>query len=197
MNCAVHLHEFMAQKGIKDAQDRIVVVTGGLFLGASRMSGSDKQTYYKMGTSCDMADSAEEFARTLTVAGCCHGDLALAEAVGSLREFYHLVRAGVPFPRDSMGSYIGYKTDHDPYERATSAGPKTSRYMSECLEKQVRSYGIQIHDHKEVAELLTVGDGDKTRIIGVVTIDKKELSSNRYAINVYYCVNLVLAAGGP
>ncbi|MHC4619989.1 MAG: FAD-binding protein [Planctomycetota bacterium] len=197
MNCAVHLHEFMAQKGVEDAQHRIAVVTGGLSLGASRMSGSDKQTYYKMGTSCDMADSAEDFAKTLTAAGCCHGDLALAEATGSLREFYHLVRAGVPFPHDRMGSYIGYKTDHDPYERATSAGPKTSRYMSECLEKRVRSYGIQIHDRMEVAEFLTVGQGQTRRIIGVVTIDKKKLSGRDYAINVYCCRNLVLAAGGP
>ena len=112
MNCAVHLYEFMTDAGIKDAQNTIAVVTAGLGLGASRMSGSDKQTYYKIGTSRDMADSAEEFAKTLTNAGCCHHDLALAEAIGSLREFYHLVRADVPFPHDSMGSYIDYKTDN-------------------------------------------------------------------------------------
>jgi len=197
MNCAVHLYEFMTDAGIEDAQNRIAVITAGLGLGASRMSGSDKQTYYKIGTSREMADSAEEFAETLTDAGCCHGDLALAEAIGSLREFYHLVQSGVPFPHDSMGSYIGYKTDNDPYERATSAGPKTSKYMTECLEKQVRRYGIQIHDHKEVAQFLTVGDGDSKRIVGVVTIDKKKLTGDDYAINIYYCKNLVLAAGGP
>ncbi|MHC4213144.1 MAG: FAD-binding protein [Planctomycetota bacterium] len=197
MNCAVHLYEFMTEKGIEDAQDRIAVVTGGLALGASRMSGSDKQTYYKMGTSRDTADSAVEFAKSLTAAGCCHHDLALAEAIGSLREFYHLVRAEVPFPHDSMGSYIGYKTDHDPYERATSAGPKTSRFMSQCLEKQAIRYGIEIHDHKQVAQFLTVGSGDSKRIVGVITIDKKKLADDDYAITVYYCRNLVLAAGGP
>lgn len=197
MNCAVHLCEFMTDAGIEDAQNRIAVITAGLGLGASRMSGSDKQTYYKIGTSREMADSAEEFAKTLTDAGCCHGDLALAEAIGSLREFYHLVQAGVPFPHDSMGSYIGYKTDNDPYERATSAGPKTSKYMTECLEKQVRRYGIQIHDHNEVAQFLTTGTGDLKRIVGVVTINKEKLTGNDYAINIYYCKNLVLAAGGP
>jgi len=197
MNCAVHLYEFMTDAGIKDAQNRIAVVTAGLGLGASRMSGSDKQTYYKIGTSREMADSAEEFAKTLTGAGCCHHDLALAEAIGSLREFYHLVQAGVPFPHDSVGSYIGYKTDNDPYERATSAGPKTSKYMTECLEKQVRRYGIQIHDHNEVAQFLTTGTGDSKRVVGVVTIDKKKLTDDDHAINVYYCKNLVLAAGGP
>ena len=127
MNCAAHLCEFMTRKGIENPQDRIAIVTRGLKLGASRMSGSDKQTYYKLGTSPNVPDCAEAFAATLTAAGCCHGDLALAEGINSLREFYHLVQAGVAFPTDSMGTFIGYKTDHDPAERATSAGPKTSR----------------------------------------------------------------------
>jgi succinate dehydrogenase/fumarate reductase flavoprotein subunit len=197
MNCAVHLCEFMEQKKVENPQERIAVVTAGIGLGASRMSGSDKQTYYKMGTSADMPDSAEEFAKTLTAAGCCHGDLALAEATGSLREFYHLVQAGVPFPHDSIGSYFGYKTDNDPYERATSAGPKTSRFMSECLEKLVRRYGIQIYDHQEVAHLLTIGGGRSKQIAAVVTIDKSKLAEENLPINVFYCANLVLAAGGP
>ncbi len=139
------------------------------------MSGSDKQTYYKIGTSPDVPDSAEEFAKTLTAAGCCHGDLALAEAVGSLREFYHLVQAGVPFPTDSIGSFIGYKTDNDPFERATSAGPKTSNFMCKCLQKQLEQYGVKIYDNQEVGLLLTVGSGQSKRIAGVVTIDKKAI----------------------
>lgn len=91
MNCAVHLYEFMSQKGVEDAAERIAVVTGALGLGASRMSGSDKQTYYKVAASFDVPDSAKDFAKSLTAAGCCHHDLAAAEAAGSLREFYHLV----------------------------------------------------------------------------------------------------------
>jgi hypothetical protein len=85
MNCAVHLCDFMEQKGIKNPKERIAVVTAGVGLGASRMSGSDKQTYYKIGTSPDVADSAEEFAKSLTAAGCCHGDSALIEAIGLFR----------------------------------------------------------------------------------------------------------------
>jgi succinate dehydrogenase/fumarate reductase flavoprotein subunit len=146
-----------------------------------------------MGTSPDVADSAESFASSLTAGGCCHGDLALAEAIGSLRGFYNLVEAGVPFPHDPMGTYIGYKTDHDPYERATSAGPKTSKFMSECLERIVRRYGIEIFDNKELAEFIKSGD----RIVGIVTIDSKSLSKDDLAINVFYFENLVLAAGGP
>jgi len=197
MNCAVHLYEFMEQKKVENPQERIAIVTAGIGLGASRMSGSDKQTYYKMGTSPDVPDSAEEFAKSLTAAGCCHGDLSLAEAIGSLREFYHLVQAGVPFPHDPIGSYCGYKTDHDPYERATSAGPKTSRFMSECLEKQARRYGIQIIDQQEAAHLLTVGSGETKQIAGVVTIDKSKIGEGNLPVNVFYCANLVLAAGGP
>ena len=197
MNCAVHLYEFLSQKAVENPQERIAVVTAGIGLGASRMSGSDKQTYYKMGTSPDVADSAEEFAKSLTAAGCCHGELALAEAIGSLREFYHLVQAGVPFPHDPIGSYCGYKTDNDPYERATSAGPKTSKFMSECLEKQVHRYGIQIYDRQEVAHLLTIDAAESKQIIGVVTIDKNKIAEDNYAINIFYCANLVLAVGGP
>ena len=197
MNCAVHLYEFLSDQGFRDPQNKISVVTAGLSLGTSRMSGSDKQTYYKMGTSCEMADSAEEFAKTLTAGGCCHGDLALAEAIASLREFYHLVQLTVPFPHDPMGSYVGYKTDNDPYERATSAGPKTSRFMCDCLQRQVERYGIKIYDHIEVADLITCGQGEQKRIAAVVAIDTKAVDKNDYAINVFYCANLVLAAGGP
>jgi succinate dehydrogenase/fumarate reductase flavoprotein subunit len=208
LNTAVHLYEFFTQRGIADAQNRIAIITAGVALGASRMSGSDKQTYYKMGTSPDVPDSAESFAKTLTTGGCCHGDLALAEAISSLREFYHLVQAGVPFPHDPMGSYIGYKTDNDPsafsetsptggYERATSAGPKTSKMMCECLQRQVERYGIKIFDNQEVAHLITTGENEKKRIVGVITIDKKKLNVKNVGINVFQCENLILAAGGP
>ncbi len=201
MNCAVHLCEFMEKKGLVNLRERIAVVTAGLGLGASRMSGSDKQTYYKIGTSPDVPDSAEEFAKSLTAAGCCHGDSALIEAIGSLREFYHLVQAGVPFPTDSTGTFIGYKTDHDPYERATSAGPKTSRFMSQCLQKQLERYGVEIHDGQEVAQLLTIGSGESKRIAGVVTVARCSIldtrCSSRIEINVYLGANIVLAAGGP
>jgi len=197
MNCAVHLYEFMTQKGIKDAQKRIAVVTGGLKLGASRMSGSDKQTYYKQGTSPEIPDCAEAFAQTLLAGGCCHGDLALAEGISSLREFSHLVQAGVPFPTDAMGTFIGYKTDHDPAERATSAGPKTSKFMSECLQKQVTTYGMEIFDKQEAAHLLTVGQGKAKRLAGLVTLQKSKITDSDWGLSVFLAENIVLAAGGP
>ncbi|MCL5278969.1 MAG: FAD-binding protein [Planctomycetes bacterium] len=197
MNCAVHLYEFMKRKGLEAPQDRIAIVTRGLALGASRMSGSDKQTYYKLGASPNVPDCAKAFADTLTAAGCCHADLALAEGINSLREFYHLVQAGVAFPTDSLGTFIGYKTDHDPAERATSAGPKTSKFMSENLQRQAEQYGIQIFDSQEAAHLLTTGTGKSRRIAGIVTIDCATTATSNCVINVFLAANVVLAAGGP
>ena len=197
MNCAVHLYEFMIEKGVENPHDRIAVVTAGAKLGASRMSGSDKQTYYKLGTSPTVADSAMDFAKTLTAFGCMHGDIALAEGLSGLREFYHLVQAGVPFPHDPEGAYVGYKTDHDPFERATSAGPKTSKLMTECLQKQADRYGIRIFDGHEVVHLITSGEGDSKRIIGIITIDRDRVEDESFGLTVFLCENLVLAAGGP
>ncbi len=194
MNCAVHLYEFMQARGVKKPEERIAIVTAGAHLGASRMSGSDKQTYYKLGTSPTVADSAADFARTLTAFGCCHGDVALAEGESALREFYHLVQSGVPFPHDPEGAYIGYKTDHDPFERATSAGPKTSKYMSECLQREADRYGIRIHDAHELVHLIK---GEKGRITGIITIDRHCIDDSSFGLTVFLCENLVLAAGGP
>jgi len=194
MRCALSLGELLAKRGAEDIPGRVAVLARGVGLGASRMSGSDKQTYYKMGTDPSFADSAEGFAATLTAAGCCHEDLALAEGIGSLRAFYDLIRGGVPFPHNAAGSFGGYKTDHDPAQRATSAGPKTSKFMSECLHRQVAAMGVPIFDHQEVAALLTEGDGDTKRIAGVAAV---ELTADGHRINVFLCETLVLAAGGP
>jgi len=197
MSCAVRLVEFFGAKGIENPHQKVLVVTGGLGLGASRMSGSDKQTYYKMGTSPRVPDTAEDFARTLTAFGCCHGDTALVEGICSLRGFYHLVEAGVPFPHDPWGAFIGYKTDHDPYERATSAGPKTSKFMAESLEAQLRRAGVAIIDRQQVVDFVAVGKGRQRRIAAMVCIDPAEVDNEAMGLTVYAAANWVLAAGGP
>ena len=193
MNAAGQLVNFWRQKGISDAAQRVVVVTRGLGLGASRMSGSDKQTYYKMGTSPTTPDTAVDFAKTLTAAGACNGDTALVEGLGSLRAYYHLVDAGVPFPHDPWGTFVGYKTDHDPAERATSAGPKTSKFMSECLQRQVQSAGVKIHDHIEPIELVTSGG----RIVAMLALDRSKLHAANHGLTLFVADNWILAAGGP
>ncbi|MFW5860233.1 MAG: FAD-binding protein [Planctomycetota bacterium] len=195
MSAVLHLYDFYTQAGLADAADRVACVTTGLPLGTSRMSGSDKQTYYKMGTSPKVPDTPVEFAKSLTAGGCCHGDHALIEGVNSLRQFYRLVDAGVPFPHDPDGAFIGYKTDHDPFERATSAGPKTSKFMSECLEQRVRSSGCTIFDQHELVELVRDGAG---RIVALLTIDKQRAAGgDDPGYTLFRAENVILATGGP
>ena len=62
-----------------------------------------------------------------------------------------------------VGAFIGYKTDHDPYERATSAGPKTSFFMSRCLQAEAQRMGVTILDGCPVIEFLTEGEGPARR----------------------------------
>jgi succinate dehydrogenase/fumarate reductase flavoprotein subunit len=197
MSCAVKLVDSWRQRGVENPQDHLLVVTAGVGLGASRMSGSDKQTYYKMGTSPRVPDTAEDFARTLTASGCCHGDNALVEGLASLRAFYHLVELGVPFPHDPHGAFIGYKTDHDPYERATSAGPKTSKFMAEALQAQALRQGVKIVDKHVVVEFITDGEGEDKRIVAMVCIDLARSGAADLGLSVFLAENWVLAAGGP
>jgi succinate dehydrogenase/fumarate reductase flavoprotein subunit len=138
-----------------------------------------------------------EFAGALTDFGCCHGDTALAEGIGSLRGFYHLVEVGVPFPHGPWGAFIGYKTDHDPFERATSAGPKTSKFMSQCLEAKARRLGVEFVDKHPVVRFLVEGKGAKRRIRAVVCIDRKRAKGDDPGLAVFVAENFVLAAGGP
>ena len=107
--------------------------------GTSINTGSDKQTYYKLSMYGSEADAPWEMAQTYFVGGGMHGDLAMVEASLSVRAFMHLVNLGVPFPTDAWGQFVGYKTDHDPRQRATSIGPYTSREMCRALIRRVRA----------------------------------------------------------
>ena len=142
LNAAVNLF----QKGQQD----IAIVTDQWGGGTSNNTGSDKQTYYKLSLAGDQADSPMDMANDLYKGSCMHGDIALCEAMNSAQAFFHLVSLGVPFPHDRYGAFVGYKTDHDPRQRATSAGPLTSHLMFESLAKDVKNKGIKIFDGLEV-----------------------------------------------
>jgi len=189
LNCAEHLYE----KGVRD----IAVVTDKLGGGTSNNSGSDKQTYYKMSVLGDVNDSPMEFAHTLYDGGMMHGDIAYAEALGSLPEFFHLVRNGVPFPQNRYGAYVGYKTDHDPRQRGTSAGPKTSMMMTKNSLESVRRKGTPVLDGLEVIALLTRECDEETAVIGAVALDKQKLEAENHGLVVFNAANVVLATGGP
>jgi len=174
----------------------IAIVTEGVMMGTSRNTGSDKQTYYKLSLASDGEDSVRGLAGTLFAGGGVHGDTALAEAAGSVRSFIKLANLGVPFPTNAYGEYVGYKTDHDPRRRATSAGPLTSKYMTECLERSVRGKGVPILDGMTAVELI-VRDG---AVLGVVCVSQDAaagISGETRGICVLCARNVVLATGGP
>lgn len=189
LNAAVRLHEF-GQTDVAVATDRF----GG---GTSRNAGSDKQTYYKLSLAGSEPDSPLRMAEDLFAGGCMHGDIALCEALGSVQAFFHLVGLGVPFPHDRFGAFAGYKTDHDPRQRATSAGPLTSRLMFEALAREVERRGIPVLDGLQAIALLTAGKGRDKRVIGALAIDRRSRDRRRPRFVLFNAVNIVLGTGGP
>jgi len=120
-----------------------------------------------------------------------HGDLALVEAALSARCFLNLVALGVPFPHDRYGQYVGYKTDHDPRQRATSIGPYTSREMCRALIRETRRLGIPVREKRWAVSLLTTGTGSDRRAAGVLAVT----AAGRF--EAYAAENVVFAVGGP
>ena len=171
--------------------ENVLVVTEGLDKGTSINTGSDKQTYYKLALCGDDADAPRVMAETYFAGGSMHGDLALAEAALSARAFLNLVNIGVPFPQDAYGQFIGYKTDHDPRQRATSIGPYTSREMCRALIRRLRALDIPVEEDTDVVSLLVVGEGGERRVAGAVALDGDE------KLLVFEAENVVLAVGGP
>ncbi len=166
----------------------LLLLTEGLRRGTSINTGSDKQTYYKLGIYGAEPDSPELLAQTFFDGGSVHGDTALVEAALSVRCFMNLVNLGVPFPCDCYGQYAGYKTDHDPKRRATSCGPYTSREMCLALIRAVRAAGVEIAEQRTVAELIRVGN----RAAGAIAWNEE-----RKAFETVFAENTVFAVGGP
>ncbi|WP_251390232.1 FAD-binding protein [Mediterraneibacter agrestimuris] len=174
-------------------QHDIAVVSEHVKAGTSRNTGSDKQTYYKLTLSGNSPDSVREMADNLFAGQCMDGDIALCEAALSVQGFLKLAGLGVPFPKNRWGEYIGYKTDHDPRNRATSVGPYTSKIMTECLERAVNEKKIPVFDKLQVIQILR--DENRYRGILCLNLDKAENVSERF---VAFCSeNIIYATGGP
>ncbi|MCL2478342.1 MAG: FAD-binding protein [Treponema sp.] len=171
----------------------LAIITEGLKAGTSRNTGSDKQTYYKLSLAGDAPDSVRTLAQTIFEGGSVDGDIALCEAAASVPCFMKLVRLGVPFPKNPWGEYVGYKTDHDPARRATSAGPYTSRYMTEALEAQVLSKGIKVFGHFQIVKLLTEKlPSGRVCVSGIMCLNLDTLD-----FAVFQSSRIILATGGP
>ena len=175
--------DWLAALGEKDT----AVVTEDLLGGTSRNTGSDKQTYYKLSLAGDDGDSVGDMAQTL-LRGDVNGDTALCEAANSARCFMKLAALGVPFPMNEYGEYVGYRTDHDTRKRATSAGPLTSRYMTEALERSVRERGVKIMNAVLAFRILT----DENGVTGLLCLD-----TARRDWLLIHCAHIVLCTGGP
>jgi len=189
LNAAVHLRRF----GVDD----ILIVTEGLGKGTSANAGSDKQTYYRLNPGGPHGDSVMAMAQDLFAGGCMHGDVALAEAALSSREFYHLLELGVDFPHDRYGRYPGYKTDHDSKSRGTSAGPRTSILMYACLISEVRRLQIPIMDHTMVIDILTQSENDAKKVAGLIVLDEESISDPSLGFKLIHAQWVVYATGGP
>lgn len=172
----------------QDGRKTVAIISEGIQCGTSRNTGSDKQTYYKLSLSGGDADSVRSMACDLFSGGSVDGDNALCEAALSTRCFHYLCELGVPFPVNRYGEYVGYKTDHDPYARATSAGPLTSKYMTEALEAEARRYQIPVYDGLLAIEILKDAQG----VCGLLCL---ACETGEYVL--FRCPNVILATGGP
>lgn len=166
------------------------LITEDVKAGTSRNTGSDKQTYYKLSLAGGEPDAVLMMAEDLFRGQCVDGDMALCEAALSVRGFYRLTELGVPFPDTLYGESMGYKTDHDPKTRATSAGPYTSKLMTEALEREALRQSLRILDQLQVIRYLT--DETENRIGGVLCLDRVKKD---YIL--IWCRNCVIATGGP
>ena len=170
--------------------ESVEIYTEGLKMGTSINTGSDKQTYYKLGMYGSEPDSPVLMAGDLAAGGAVHGDLALVEAAMSVPAFSQLAALGVPFPHDEFGQYVGYKTDHDPRRRATSCGPYTSRDMCRALIAEVQRRNIPVHEQQIAVKLLT--DAEKKRCTGAVFANR--ITGQFEAV---IADHVVFAVGGP
>ena len=175
------------QNGERD----LAIITENIKSGTSRNTGSDKQTYYQLTLSGNDADSVRNMAEDLFAGQCVDGDQALCEAALSARCFFALTELGVPFPCTEHGEFMGYKTDHDRGRRATSAGPYTSKLMTEALERSVKEKQILILDQMQAIQILTY----MNQVKGILCLDKNIHSEPAYKI--IWCKNVILATGGP
>ncbi|ACZ29926.1 fumarate reductase/succinate dehydrogenase flavoprotein domain protein [Xylanimonas cellulosilytica DSM 15894] len=187
-----------AARLVQLGQPDVVMVADKIHAGASRNAGSDKQTYYKLTLSGAEPDSVREMAQTLFAGGAMDGDNALAEAALSARAFLHLVDLGVPFPQNRFGEFVGYKTDHDPRQRATSVGPYTSRTMVERLEARVLRDGVRVLGECRVVDVVTMPDGGGRAVAGLLVL-RTDVPHDGAASPwlLLRCTNLVYATGGP
>jgi succinate dehydrogenase/fumarate reductase flavoprotein subunit len=176
--------------------DDVLIISEGLNMGTSINTGSDKQTYYKLGMYGSDNDSPEALSKSFFDGGSMHGDLSLVEASCSARAFLNLVNLGVKFPQDAYGQFVGYKTDHDPLQRATSFGPYTSKEMCRVLIDEVKRRNISVLEKRVAISLITIkNDAGEKRSAGLIVANLEKDCEEIF--EAYIAENIVFAVGGP
>ena len=179
-----------ADELLRGGMQKIALYTENRLSGTSRNTGSDKQTYYKMSLAGNEGDSVKKTAEALFAGGGIDGDIALTLAACSTECFYKLNFLGVSFPKNEYGEYVGYRTDHDPFCRASSVGPYTSKRMTEALEESARTRGLTVRDHRSVIRLLT----EKEKIVGLLALCTDE---EGIVLEQVQTPRVLMATGGP
>lgn len=195
--CAERLVRELTEVGVENPLDEVALITEGLGLGTSNNSGSDKQTYYRLAPIGAEPDSPLDFAKTLSANGCMHGDQALVEGENSSRAFHHLADLGVPFPHTAYGGFVGFKTDHDPRQRGTSAGPWTSRFMVQKLLAECRRLKITMFNRHHILSIITIDEGNGRSACGMLCSNMSAQIQDNHGLVLFNCRNIVMAAGGP
>lgn len=171
----------------------VLMVTEGTYMGTSRNTGSDKQTYYKLALQSGEPDSVTDMAKALAAGISVNGDTAYVEAVNSMRSFMKLVNLDVPFPTNEYGEFVGYQTDHTTTKRATSCGPLTSKFMTEALQKQVEKKNIPVVDDTIIVEILKNDKG----VVGAVGLNTKQTDQPHKGFCLFVTNHVIAATGGP
>ncbi|WP_218961749.1 FAD-binding protein [Actinomyces ruminis] len=186
-----------ADRLVQYGQEDVLIISDRVTTGSSRNAGSDKQTYYKLTLGGPAGDSVAEMAQTLFDGGAMDGDHALVEAALSSQAFLHLVDLGVAFPRNRYGEFVGYKTDHDPRQRATSVGPYTSRTMVEHLEAKVGRDGTRVVENLRVIDVLVSDD----QAVGLLCLRRRvtqaEAATGTSRFLLVRARSIIYATGGP
>ncbi len=177
----------------------VALVSEGLQMGTSINTGSDKQTYYKIGMSGKNPDSNYLMAQSLYDGFSMHGDIALVEASLSARAFLNLHSLGIRFPSDPYGQFAAYKTDHDPVGRASSVGPYTSREICRFLIEELKRREVKIFEGRLAVALLTLDENEKKRSAGLLALNMSETASGgkKLKFETFISKDLVFAVGGP
>lgn len=175
----------------------VTIISQSAWGGTSACSGSDKQTLHTANTK-DQGDNFQAMAQSIRAGGAMDEDTAYIEAVGSIRAMASLQYLGLPLPQDHLGGTLRYQTDHDEVGRATSCGPRTSRLMVKVLAEEALRLHIPFYNHTTAVKVLTDGQGDQSRVAGVLTIRPKTATdTNPLGLALFTCAALVFAAGGP